>query len=1538
MGEWEDAPSSVSSGGWEDAPVKKKTPTLLDQAAGVAMSGADVLGIIPPSITALPLGLGDLVMNKRPPKQILESTEQAIQEYNLANKIPSADFYRETAGYKNSPITKLMELLGHGQKAVGKGVSSVAEALGAGEKKAEDLGATAEIGTMFLPLGFRKGMAKPGSDRAYFDVMDKKPTREQIAESQTNKAGYGPWEDAPPPKTTDVSVAGQMELPMQDPNIRSPYNLTPEQIAKAEQELNPPTEQRVTGQGELFTDERALTPDEAMNRKFPLEEPQVGARDRIITPEAERLQMDTPARVGEMEGRVGPPEQAMGGMGDKAALPFETTIGDLGQVGIDRARRLAEMAKEKPIPYEPTVRPIGPKSQRGQIHPDLLGIGKVADLIKNTGVRKALEKFAEGTFHPKILHNYIKKSLDPKSKETLVWMRPNDFHRLATDRDMSWDKQSESARRGVRGGLSTKEGLSAIDAIPELRIDKDGNVIAHEGRHRMDVFMENNVDMVPVRLKSDSIRWGETPVSDRPKQLHAQPGALNPGDSIPLPSLVSDQLRMQNILDRHRPMASQTGAMNFWSNKTADSVVKKGVVRTFLDQKKMFMFDKRPLAKMLEDERITPDTMNDLAETGTKLGTRLDRLLQTAMTNTTIDRQIAILSQSKGPVGKVIKWVVDNQNAINQKAKLRIEQAIEIGLNPWKNLRRSDTPALRRVLDVWQGAIGKGKLSELDFRSPKEWEVYKAASEQISALHTRVNEARVKAGLKPISSIENYFPAIREGDYWVHVIDSAGELKWSAAYSTVREAQAAHKLLQKEFGKEFQVKEPAIQKKGPYDLSSFSAFEETLRAMTKDDPIKEAIQARYAELVGKRGFGKTGIMRKDIGGAMGFEAGAKGVKNSEHVLEAYFKRGESYIANLERAQLQKQMQETPGKLWEKAPIAKKYLDEYLQKTRGAELDTLPMIRNITESISTEILGMGRNAPRQFTQNVASVMSLFWLMTPKFFLAQLAQPLNAGAKLVDLYQLGDKVSNPIHAYFDGYLQALSPDAISKEARKWAKGNGYLDSTIVSLLELKLHDLKGEKWRIIDDAARFTMGKIEGQVVRTPVFHMFEKALRKEVPDSKERFQMAANLMDNYMVHYDRESGPMMYDKAGLAGEIARPLKTYAHNYFGQFFEYAQTAKDTGSVLPLATMIGTQTLVSGLKGVMLAAEATAIIMVINKMFGTDIPTPEELLLSSGVSDSLIYGGYSTMIGHDISSSMASPAMPSMFSFPPAEFTAKAVETSWTYLRKKISGTATDQDAMAAMMAVSPTAMRGWIENLYSEPGKPIPKPTEKMKGNFKAPEDELERFYRFGLGLKSIDESKADAIARTTKMLLARDVQQKMSALDAIVDRVSNKQPVDKDLLERYTREGGDIGNLSGQIVQKMKERAMTFTDREQSKTVTPNQAHRLETMKQFLDTETKDMVEKEVAEGRAVGFQKMTVYGEPADVNRSKIKSVREQEKLAKRMDLRQLEAEAKFFFPGSKDKQMKWIRYTLETRLDQSNELKRFRQDMNNARRNYEEF
>lgn len=144
--------------------------------------------------------------------------------------------------------------------------------------------------------------------------------------------------------------------------------------------------------------------------------------------------------------------------------------------------------------------------------------------IDMEAVSSAIKAFKEGRGLPgEVLHSFrgaftdnefakIYTALnDPKSKDTIALMSPQQFHVLAAGRH-----PHEIAEWGPKLYPSIKEGLASKDGlwdIPYLRIAKDGQVEAHEGRHRMDVFKETGVELVPVRLHG--LRWGTDVLPDR---------------------------------------------------------------------------------------------------------------------------------------------------------------------------------------------------------------------------------------------------------------------------------------------------------------------------------------------------------------------------------------------------------------------------------------------------------------------------------------------------------------------------------------------------------------------------------------------------------------------------------------------------------------------------------------------------------------------------------------------------------------------------------------------------------------------------------------------------------------------------------------------------------------------------------------------------------------------------------------------------------------------------------------------------------------
>lgn len=98
---------------------------------------------------------------------------------------------------------------------------------------------------------------------------------------------------------------------------------------------------------------------------------------------------------------------------------------------------------------------------------------------------------------------------NPKSRETLVYMSPSDFLRMA-EPGHSDDKEAT-----VQGVLKAGQKFRSL---PHLSFEHDGKgvarVIGHEGRHRARALQALGVQQMPVVLQSQasskgpSIRWG----------------------------------------------------------------------------------------------------------------------------------------------------------------------------------------------------------------------------------------------------------------------------------------------------------------------------------------------------------------------------------------------------------------------------------------------------------------------------------------------------------------------------------------------------------------------------------------------------------------------------------------------------------------------------------------------------------------------------------------------------------------------------------------------------------------------------------------------------------------------------------------------------------------------------------------------------------------------------------------------------------------------------------------------------------------------
>ena len=1396
--------------------------------------------------------------------------------------------------------------------------------------------------------------------------------RPRSVEQLREEAGYG---EKPAPKidTTQYKQQGldvgfkpseglelppDSELAFQRPEGQAYFGggrrsggiLDPELKARLEAELNPPTEQRVAGQGELFTSERAYPeafpgesrpeplrpsnrevdvavredvldiPDRTNQRVRPADEFQpteprpnysnmgvdetrslfmaddqlTGRRNRSLDPAfegsiepmepykgtlkaLERDDTPRPREGGEIPYET-PPNPRVTELQD-AYKKIQTALSSTKDPNAAKALRLAlddivaKLEKEGGTRETPIDLPVPKASRIAELQDAYKKITDALNRTSDPNAKKALQQ---------ALDDVVGK-LQEASVPTAPWRGPGSRQRGAIgEPPKPKPKNLQEAHKDLQGRVADtasemrelvaswqQEGRykwKAGDIVQSKTSGKTYTVTPHlGGRYSSPKRGGKGWEHWPTyRLKRD-LKEGEDGFSSFDAKVeNAESGFVKIGETPRDPF--------------KGPGGKQAGALNLFGK----SVGKSGAVKAIEKFKELWTTDTRPIKEVLDEkypDGLKPEQVVDIVPKGSQAESRIKKLSAQGWLNFGIPKQIAILAKDKGPIGEIINWAVSNQERITRQAKQSIEESVTSALEPWRNLRKQSVKELSEMLALWQEkSKNREILTEQDFASERQWKAFKAVEDVFEDIRKRSNEARAKSDpsgrvLKPLQKRESYFPGIREGDWWFHVKDSSGRVLETVASKTVWEANSARKKALKEFKDEegITVSDVEAKKISEHDLDSLVAYEETLQALTKDDPVAKAIQQRLNFLYGTRGFGRHGMRSKGIGGALGFEGGKRGLKNAEKVIETYITRGEKHIANLERSAMereisalseQKYWKDAEGRvhqratLFENAPIAKQWLDAYLARNKGG----MTIADNLTAAADnlTHAAGGSKGMVVRGIQNMSSAASLFYLATVRNALVQITQPMNALAKMAEIHQLsGDHgitaiLKSPI-TLFDGMVEAYKPagglkrEKLSEEAKRWAIDNGHLESAIVNMIEGRLSNWQGEGPKLLSEIARVSMGKIETHMVRTPVLLGFEKALRQIEPNKIKRFEMAAQLTDNYMVHYDRESAPLMYDKMGqVLGESTRGLKQYSHNTFGQFFEYIQTAKEKKNVVPLATMLGTQLAVGGARGLFLVAEATAVITALNMLlsdFDVQIPTPEELMLAKGWNNLAVFGGVSMLLGKDVSASVAAPNMPAFFNFVPIEFTAKIAKETWNYLSKKASGTAKDEDLMRFALATTPNLAHGWITALFSKEGGKIPNPYDKMKGNYPVPEAGSQEYMeRFGLNLRSIDEAKWNMIMRNAQRVRNHDLKQKLDVIDAIVDRAENKEQLSPELIERYIKEGGNMKQLPQIIKKKLIERQMDYAERiMRSPSITPNKLHQLEQMQRLMDKELEERI-------------------------------------------------------------------------------------------------
>ena len=1050
-----------------------------------------------------------------------------------------------------------------------------------------------------------------------------------------------------------------------------------------------------------------------------------------------------------------------------------------------------QRSPEVPEQTRPVQRTFVPKKQRGAINPEVFkeGFEKIKELASGLELRAKFIPYSRR----------LAKSSDFADRGNLNIEAYQDGKRIggaSFAHDRSFEGNLQSAMVGIDEGMRGK-GIS--DEIYKFASELGNDIVPSKVQTKAGQKMWENFEK---RGLSNQGR------------INRQRGATDFGITGALGKLLS---KSKTAAEMRAELGYETEGPKEPRSKTHRDVLSSVIPS-----------EPRTLDQFFEDTTKQWDQLQDIPETV------LNKVLQ--------PNSVGALSQRYNPF---IRFMNARLDAIDRKIRTEKEDARwgtawKQGLRGWERRTRKSDDGARTILDTLkpdrQDLVRKtlvefsdGKeLMDRGMERPseemlrdrglndREIKSVNAIYDVFDKLLDRANRLLDSLGMDQIKKRPGFFPSVWMGDYRVFVKDPETG-KVISAFGAQTRGQM------KRIAKDMQERHPEYTisigdaGRNKYKMNDMNAFRLALDVLDSNSPAAKILEDTYKDIVAHRGFKTHALEKKGAGGFLGTEEGAKGVREMEKAIDIYIDKAYNFIGELEKktelANLKNKFAEKDQRIPGKFPNTNEYLNEMTANSTGAIKNGLEAIDAVLESTG-KITGFGPTAAKRAIGNVSGAASVFWLTTGKFLEVQLLQPLYNFAKMRELktnLDTGSIMNSFMHGYMESFVPKMA-SAETKAALSWAKRNGFIDAKMMDLMGMNLSKGIWVK-RIMNELPKHTLGWWEQEVVRTPTFVAYNHLLRDAIPDAKERWEAAGALTDKYMVDYSRTQSPAIYSKLGVVGDAARPLKQYTHAYAGQLSEYTARAVHDKQFAPLGTFLGVQWTLAGIKGLVPLAVAATAINTLNDYLHLDIPTPEEVLMGSGLSDTMTFGPISTLTGQDLSGSMGAPDPTQLTALPGIDFAKKIATEGGGYLGKKMQGLDTPQDEMSALLATTPRAAHPFIEQAYTPEGEGVPNLKGRPGLSDVSPRTQSEWNIAKATTARPIREASEKASIRSYKAKGQRLREKKALIMNKLLSDITSGQGISEDLQQKWVAAGGDPREWKPAIKQYLIDKNMSFAERE-----------------------------------------------------------------------------------------------------------------------------
>jgi len=1052
-----------------------------------------------------------------------------------------------------------------------------------------------------------------------------------------------------------------------------------------------------------------------------------------------------------------------------------------------------------------------------------------------------------GTFSDKEMTNAMRVMNDPSHPQKIVFMSPEEFHNIAEKR--VGDFQSSTGRReSVREGLKSEQGLDDIPYLKGFVKDGEFKVTSHNGRHRMDVFQEQGLQAVPVRIAAvdvQAIMDGRTADTVVPDTIRTQNNTIT--------SFSGMSRRQRGAVDVGSPEPKK-GKLSALTPDSPEVVAAKDQLAKETKQGKLAAILKDPLLDAYTTRIDTPEKVVALAPSAKDLGPTQAfkaRTMSPGMNSVAISSNNPLLRFVRDMISKVIRETdqltreyVTGPNGFGNKLKKLSQE------------EKNDVVAALRTADRKQKSLTSDMLKEAGFNE-KQIDLIQHIQKMDEKKLEIWNKARADVGLEPVKNRQGHFAANFSGDYRTLVLDKDKNIVGFIGTTTKLGNEAIKKQVSKKdpsltFAPTKRMSLGGSSKK----MAMFEGLQDIVSVLAKNDPRFADIQAVVDAAIKDRGDSLYGAalhdkQKKGIWGNDGNKFWEDKNTNTNEALKSFIDYWEGGIAshmNLPTEVQLKGLMDNPA--LDHMPRAKAYVNDYINNFTGRNLGTLGDALNTIIDTPARLTGIGpsmtREAVNQFNKRASQFTMGF--VNPLFLATQYLQVLQTGMpELVKLQTslglsplaaetaMGSAVKAGLKLGTEKWLDKpadVSP--LMRDAFDYAKDNGLLAFSEY----VNAQDIFQNKYSKGFDKVADKPREIAEKQTRPLVFLAAVEMLKDSGMPKTQIFDTAYNITQHSMVNYHTAERPLMYSRLGVLGHTAGSLQTFKHAFLGQLgtmMKDAMPKKMGGNGRPAGMLAAGLAILafSGIRGVPFYSEADEMFKAVSDKFFKDRKSIADVVMENW-PEFLKSGALSDTTGVNMQSRMSAADV-----LPNSPVEAVSPFASWGgRIATGVGDVVQNNDQTAwgnLATAVAPSGtIKGLVENtLKSKDVSELPPARQKYfkdPEHFKEPRttvtlnrdseldyprSEKDTNIRKWTGGSSLDESLNKA-KQYDQMINARNRREAQGKITEQAKRQlaqgTMTQEKMKEFIERYKKEKGDPMQLVAALQRHAVESKKTTKER------------------------------------------------------------------------------------------------------------------------------